>query len=358
MNAPKTTYRISAHDLLFFGTGRPFTMEDESWTEGIFPPYPATLYGFLRAIFFENNMEALAQANTENDPTQNLQVLDYHLELEKEGTYIPLYPLPHCFLKETEKLELSENVPMSNYPFSFILKRATTAQEGKPQQHPPLSYITKEQLNYFLNGASIATHTAWDTPVISLGTHLQSDHRIGIAKDTDTGITQDGKLYRINFTDTTFTHRDTLHKLHFNITITGLSLPKKHGRRLGGEGKIAFLEAITPSESTAVGQKEILEDEVLIFYAQTALITSSLTHLKEELNTHGCTLLCLANNSVKDIGGWDIQKRLPKPIKKAFPPGSLLFVKKSKDTPIHTHQILTLGEMTKEGFGKVITGIY
>lgn len=358
MNANNTTYRISAHDLLFFGTGRPFTMEDESWTEGIFPPYPTTLYGFLRAVFFENNMETLVQANKDNDPTQELQVLDYHLELEKDGQYIPLYPLPHCFLKETEKLVLSEDIPVSDYPFPYILKRTTTKQGLKPSEYDSLSYITKEQLNSFLNGDPIAKNDVWDTPVITLDTLLQSDHRIGIAKDTETGRTQDGKLYRINFTNNTFTYHDTVCKLHFKMTVTGLSLPKKHGRRLGGEGKIAFLEAITPAESPAVGQKEIPEAAVMILYAQTALITPTLEQLQEELTRHGYTLICIANNSVKEIGGWDIQKRLPKPIKKAFPPGSLLFVKKNTDTPIHTHQIHTLGEMTKEGFGKVITGIY
>ena len=47
---------IEAFDNLFFGTGRPFTMGNDSWATAIFPPMPNTLYGMLRALYFKSNM--------------------------------------------------------------------------------------------------------------------------------------------------------------------------------------------------------------------------------------------------------------------------------------------------------------
>lgn len=44
---------MEAFDTLFFRDGKPFSMGDDVWANGVFPPYPSTLYGALRASYFK-----------------------------------------------------------------------------------------------------------------------------------------------------------------------------------------------------------------------------------------------------------------------------------------------------------------
>lgn len=356
------TYRISAHDLLFFGTGRPFTMEDESWTLGIFPPYPATLYGFLRTIYFENNMDELSKATKENDPTKNLKILDYHLELESDGKSTPLYSLPNCFLKTKKEEENSKSEPkpekldleptkniISNYPFTHVLK----SSKGKKEGYGPLCFVSKEDLQKFLNGEEIST-------VIDLSELMESEDRISISKNRYTGLAEDGKLFRVQFAHTTFKENEILKKIHFNITISGLQLPdKSHGRRLGGEGKIAFLEKIDKSENN-VNIDFIANENPTVIYIQTPCIVNSIDDINVELNESGYEVSCISNNGFDDIGGWDIQKKVPKKMEAALPAGSLVFIEKNEswkdDESIK--KLKTLGNETKQGFGKILLGTY
>lgn len=361
-----TTYRITAHDLLFFGTGRPFSMEDESWTLGIFPPYPATLYGFLRTIYFENKMDDLQYANDTNnpskDPTKDLKILDYHLELEsKEGTQY-LYPLPNCFLKnkkkeenaesetKPEKLELEPTTDIiSNYPFTHILK----SSKGKKEGYGPLCFIKENDLQNFLNGKDISE-------VVDLSKLMKSEDRISISKNRYTGLAEDGKLFRVQFADTTFDIKGVLNKIHFNITISGLQLPEiSHGRRLGGEGKIAFLEKLDKSKNNVIIDF-ITNENPTVIYIQTSCIVNSIDDINAELNESGYEVSCISNNDFDDIGGWDIQKKMPKKMEPALPAGSLVFIEKNgswKDDET-IKKLKTLGNETKRGFGKILLGTY
>lgn len=366
MDKDPKTYRITAHDLLFFGTGRPFSMEDESWTLGIFPPYPATLYGFLRTIYFENKMDDLQYANDTNnpskDPTKDLKILDYHLELESKEGIQHLYPLPNCFLKaKKEEVNLkSETKPekltlepvesiISNYPFSHILK----SSEGKKEGYGSLCFVSQEDLQNFLNGGEISK-------IIDLSKLMESEDRISISKNKQTGLAADGKLFRVQFADTTFKETEILKKIHFNITISGLqSLPEKHGRRLGGEGKIAFLEKLCNSENK--NKSEFTQNtNPNVIYLQTPCIIDSVEALDKKLKPFGYKVSCISNNGFDDIGGWDMKENMPKSMEAALPAGSLIFIKKNEswkeDESIK--KLKTLGNETKQGFGKILLGTY
>src|SRR5690606_25487624 len=151
---------------------------------------------------------------------------------------------------------------LSKYPFDYFLKQTTA---GKKEGYGPLSFITREELNKFLKGKKIST-------VIELEKLMVFDNRIHISKDPHSGTAEDGKLQRVSYADTTFyedkIRKDTLKKIHFNITITGLKIPETHGRRLGGEGKIAFLNVDYKTETETDTLENILvnNDEISLIY--------------------------------------------------------------------------------------------
>jgi len=48
----KMRIEIKSFDTLFFRDGKPFTMSEDNWADGIFPPPPSVIYGALRAAYF------------------------------------------------------------------------------------------------------------------------------------------------------------------------------------------------------------------------------------------------------------------------------------------------------------------
>ena len=61
--------KIRPLDTLFFRTGKPFTMGEDTWAESLFPPYPSTLYGAIRSflIFQREGLKAFINGKYKDD---------------------------------------------------------------------------------------------------------------------------------------------------------------------------------------------------------------------------------------------------------------------------------------------------
>lgn len=334
--------------MLFFGTGRPFTMEDESWTKGIFPPFPSTIYGFLRSVFFENNMEEFPLATTGNDPTRKIKILSYSINLKKENKEENLYPIPFGHVKSGEKIErlkLKKNKIISNYEFDYFL---TTESKGKKETLNKEYYVTKEQLSKYLNKGEIEE-------VIHLDEYITKEARIGISRDHTLRNVEEGKLYRIEFNQLNNSVEKT--QISFNIEIETTAefiLPENHSRSLGGESKKATL---TKTENVAqlkrLKQEEIADEALLYFY--TPLL---LNYFKDFENYF--TVETIANDDFEMISGWDMEKKRPKEARYAYPAGTVFFIhfkgEESKQEFIEKYSDYKLGDSTKEGFGCFFIG--
>jgi len=66
--------KITPLDIVFFRDGKPFSWGEETWAGGIFPPYPSTIYGALRTMWFSENIQEFSKANTEKDKTAKIEV--------------------------------------------------------------------------------------------------------------------------------------------------------------------------------------------------------------------------------------------------------------------------------------------
>jgi len=81
--------RIRPLDTFFFRDGKPFSLGQETWADGVFPPSPSILYGALRAIYFSEYPDEFKKANTPDDPTLKLKIKGIFLEIG-EKIYLPV----------------------------------------------------------------------------------------------------------------------------------------------------------------------------------------------------------------------------------------------------------------------------
>jgi len=58
-----TILRINPFDTFFFRDGKPFTMGDDSWADGIFPPSPSVIYGALRTAWISEKLDGFVDKN-------------------------------------------------------------------------------------------------------------------------------------------------------------------------------------------------------------------------------------------------------------------------------------------------------
>jgi CRISPR-associated protein Cmr3 len=92
---------ITPLDTLFFRDGKPFSWGEETWAEGIFPPYPSTLYGALRTLWFAANIKELKKAKAPDDPTKNIKINGIFIKRHR----ILYFPIPMDFVKKKKNKE-------------------------------------------------------------------------------------------------------------------------------------------------------------------------------------------------------------------------------------------------------------
>lgn len=345
-------YKLSAYDMFFFGTGRPFTKEDESWSKGIFPPYPSTIYGFLRSTYLEHNMKDLKEVQNggKDDPTKDYVINKFALQLTTDTKSEILYPAPFCFVlndkDELEQMVLEKNLGLSNNTESHIL---TTQSDGKKETLGSNYYFTKEQVQQFLNGKEV------EGKPIKITNYLTEEARIGIAKNLHTNTTEEGHLYRLAFnhlSTSTFTKPQNS-TLDFVLQINGFNNINKHIRTLGGEGKKAIL---TEETSTSLGLQDTKDAEQVFLYFATPVIVD-LTEL-----SNNCNIQTIANNGYLQIGGWDMANRKPKASRTVFPAGTVVFISFDSGKTIEKFKKQypnnKIGQDSKQGFGEYYIGTF
>ncbi len=321
MNTKKTTYSISALDTLFFRDGRPFTMGDNSWANHLFPPYPSTLYGMFRSVFFEGHMDNLHKVNSYEDPTKELQIQFIGLQLiDEDNEDILLFPVPLDLVKDKSKNEL--------YPLDFIENNNSITKNnlpyklnyqgnGKVTDPDNFHYITEDQLNAYLNGKAVAQST-------DIKDYMTTEVKIGLGRNPQTGRPEDGHLYRMTMQRL---QKDTSHKIRLVCSISGLELPEENVHRLGGEGKLVFTKKSNPVSTS----DKVSVDTYFKLYLATPAIFKDGWQPKSLLHKYNLEIVGASIGTPLPIGGWDIIKRQPKPMLQAVPPGSVYYLTGTKE---------------------------
>ncbi|NTV18040.1 MAG: type III-B CRISPR module-associated protein Cmr3 [Bacteroidales bacterium] len=356
------TIELEALDTLFFRDGKPFTMGEDSWAEGIFPPLPSVIYGALRTAYFSEDIERFKTIKKKDDSAL-LRITSYCF---KYGSRI-YFPMP---LDLIEVGHSTKKWPRKELSF---LKLNTQDQKNFASSVPTSHFLQPDIQNFdviedgIINSLDLANYLAVSISFAdyhSLNDFTFLEPKVGIGLNNDTRAAKDGQLYRVGM--------QRLDQLSFVVGFEFEQLDSIPAMiRLGGEGKAVQCQSI---ESKKVLQKisiqmpSTLGKRFKLYLATPALFTdgwkpSWMTTDYSEHNGIKIRLLAAAVGKAVPVGGFDIQKKEPKAMRKAVPAGSVYYLELENETDntrleqlFHQKSISEIADSQKQGFGITFVG--
>lgn len=172
--------QFDALDPLFFRDGRPFTMGEESYAEGIFPPMPSTVRGALRSMWISGQLDASdADKDTLANTSNGVKLTYFGLGVAGK----PVFPAPlDLFFPKLEKgtpaepMRLIDKIAASSCP-PEVSRLFRAEADGKTESvHGHV--LDFETMQRYLNGDAA---TPFET--IRLSELVRHEHKIGIGRD-------------------------------------------------------------------------------------------------------------------------------------------------------------------------------
>jgi CRISPR-associated protein Cmr3 len=308
--------KIDALDTLFFRDGKPFTMGEDTWANGVFPPHPSVIYGALRSAYFSHHLNELKKANNEEDPTRDLKINVFSL-LADNNVYLPL---PNdCVKKKGSRDNVVSILPLhelKDIKSSCPTQCALTSKEEVENVEGGL--ITIESFKKYLNCIEDSFSS-----ILNVADRVLPEPKIGIGINRASGTSEKGKLYRVDMR--------RLKDIGLLVDFAGLDLPERGMMKLGGEGKAVSYQKFKPVKCSIDDFES--DEKVFKLYLSTPAIFKNgwLPAWIDEKTLIGeykgleLTLLTASIGKPVHIGGFDMKERKPKPMCKAVPAGSVYY---------------------------------
>ncbi|WP_027003411.1 type III-B CRISPR module-associated protein Cmr3 [Hugenholtzia roseola] len=358
------TIEIEALDTLFFRDGKPFSMGDDAWANSMFPPLPSVLYGAIRTAYMAQKNIAIDDIIKE---TENLRIKQIAYKVttlarnsRKHVTYLS-YPIPLDLVMEKDFDTLAK---INEKEYKSYDVRLTT-QVARPYCHlNHLSLQTEKILSYNkeVEVENIEDGILTDTAInnylkgkingsieaTKISDAYKTEAKIGIARQNTTRTADEGKLYRMNMLRP--------NDVKICIEFTGLDdFAPKGLLRLGAENKLAVYEK---TEIHVLNTPKELGENFKIYLATPAIFTNGYypTKVFENANLQVELTTCAVGKYL-NVGGFDMQKREPKPMQKAVPAGSVYYFRLKKGNfqdlvkQLQETGISETEQSQKEGFG-------
>ena len=346
--------KITALDTLFFRDGKPFSMGEETWATGQFPPMPSVFYGAIRSLYFSIFPEAFSNIENE-DPSENLEINEITLWQSRDR----LFPCPSDLveikdMEEYQLLQLEDNKTDSSYPLSYLLKSDNQVESliGK-------AVLTEDEFkDEYLKGEQ-------PTAVLKLEKFLLSEPKVGIGRNNITRTTEEGQLYRVGL-NRLDNKEDG--KLEFFIDFNGLDfqekLPKNGFLKLGAENKVVAYSIIEKPNKEIEEVK--IEKQFKLVLTSPAIFKNGWfpdflnDEFEGDFQGAKVKLIAAATGRAISVGGYDMKNKRPKPMFKALPAGSTFYFEIIDNATITlTDKPLKLNcvkGMEKQGFGIAYIG--
>ena len=107
--------KIDVIDTLFFRDGKPFGSSDDNWANSLHFPNLSTIYGAIRSTYFAQNNFDITLANTNQDPTKDLQINGIYFYDNKEENILFKVPQDLYIVENNLKLfKLIKNQTTNN----------------------------------------------------------------------------------------------------------------------------------------------------------------------------------------------------------------------------------------------------
>ncbi len=315
------TIQIEALDTLFFRDGKPFSMGEDTWADGIFPPPPSVIYGALRTAWASENNIPLSEID---EKTEGLVIED----ITYSTPDFDLYPIPNdLFLQKNYKtsiLQLSDKNFESNTEFSKILLH--NKSEKREDSHG--KWLTKANFNKYVRAEKDIEYEVKDIFV---------EPKIGIGRNNLSKTSEDGMLYRTGFI--------RIPEFYIKLKVKGLKFENDFFLKLGADNKLCSAKI----ESTENTKEFIAKSKYFKIYLKTPAIFKKGQN-PEFFANKKISLITVATGKPMLIGGFDMKKKKPKPMYKAVPAGSVYYLQ-AESTEI-------IQELSDRFNGKSISDIY
>lgn len=359
--------KIIPNDTLFFRSGRPFTMGDDTWADIVFPPYPSTIYGALRTffIFSRGLLKDFKEGKHRDDigtPEEKgkMRIIGPILSNINDNTcYFPV-PLD-CVKKKEEKKN-------DAHQLSRIKKPSVFYSNNKLEEiliYKPKDQV--EEINGFFDDITLKDYLQGKASNLQYTTKenfYTEELKIGISRKPTTLTSKEGHLYRIPM----------IRMAKNRCLLIGIdnmtNIPDEGLSQLGGEGKTVQLRKANDNPlEMIINMVPQLKNAIFKLYLATPAIFEKgwLPGWIDESTFEGekdgvkIKLIAAVIGKHLRIGGWDMAKARPKPMFKAVPAGSVYYFKLLDNSDVgrikdvfHFNNISDIN--SEEGFGLSFIG--
>ena len=351
------TLQIEPLDTLFFRDGKPFSMGDDSWADGVFPPAPSVIYGAIRSWLLAN-VDTINVDNIINE-TSDLEILDFYFLINGET----VLSLPYDYGTKKEKddqirYDELKDKKINVERFSTIKNRYTTSINNSTLFYNQKDYILEFPINNFISVNNLISYLKNEIDIKKIKIHNlknEIEAKIGIKRTNETLSAEDGNLYRVGL--------NRLENLKFILRIKSKHLSKQHHKflKLGGEGKIVFIDEFLEAKKGAKQLRiktELKTKELLVYIATPAIFNNGTPDINKYLKTTATLVASVVGKTV-NIGGFDMKEKRPKNMYKAVPAGSIYLYKLEEEIEIDKFQGDKISdELNEQGFGIAYFGTY
>lgn len=359
---------LTPFDTLFVRDGKPFSMGEEVWASGIFPPPPSVIYGALRTAYFSQNLGQLAEAGGPEDPTTSLSIKRIFLHDKEENELFIPCPFDIVESKAAKYDTYKVNKPRALLSLQSFDKPSSYGPDfilTAPADLTPVSsfggnhWVSLTELNAYLRNGEIPSPFSSDH-------FFRTEPKIGIQKSATTGSSSDGMLYRVGLIRP---ENGISIFVEWEDTTNQLVIPQTGLLKLGGEGKATHYQPSNIEEKVLL---PTLEGEIFKLILATPAVFKN-GWLPEGIDPqtrkgtwqgHQVEVLAAVFDRAQYLGGFSMrtkhQKGGPKPMRKALPAGTVFYVKtteQAQEVAKAFHNVcISEGNLSQEGFGLAYVG--
>lgn len=314
--------KIKPFDTLFFNTGRPFSMGEDTWVNSLKFPNPSVVWG---ALFSHLIAEEIIEKPKPDFSKSEYQEYQKQLEIGRILLYnskqhLKLLPVPRdlfVFDKKTYTETYIKTQGIISNVNTDWLTVPDTLKQAEAFENVFFSLYSIEPYMQKING---------DISIYEIDELAETDSKVGIMRDINTRTSRDKHLYRIDLTQ-------FLENWSFLVeyeTKNGIDFNETGVLKLGGESKTAaykkFKNVWFPESKKDVENGDFFK----LYFTSPAFFELS----QKENETGDITALfsepyqfySAAIGKLQNIGGWDMVARKPKPLRKAIPAGSVILL--------------------------------
>ena len=350
-------------DTLFFKDGKPFSRGDETWADGVFPPYPSVVYGALRTWFISQQPEGLSEDILRKSEKIKINQICY--EFGGNEILMPM-PLDLAEPKDKPTSKMTEEKVKKEYEVvGLVLETIGNTGSNYPCKMalmPPKEQLVEEVDQGFIAESAFITYlNAPDAnfSVKKLADIVQTEPKVGIGRNYYTNTAKDSMLYRVGM------RRASSFRLLVDFDLPGgatVASETSYFIKLGAENKVAEMQVVSSNKTKITSDSVRIKGRRFKLYLSTPAIFKR-NGWYPDLTAHNinATLVAAAVGKPLHIGGFDMKNNMPKTMFKAVPAGSVFFYEAAESENMETLKASLFGksiseEMKDQGFGIAYIG--